>query len=276
MVDRILLKLTRANFSPVVCLDEPVDESIHFIREVYRRRMEDSYVITSLDDSRIKEHMNSHGAAGLDGKIYNSYTEALQGLTQFEIELAIEEFQDHFRGLVIAAPTTLDLLNKINSNYCGMGLPRYERKAYEAQEGFTVVEKYKYRQTHMVEQLYNQCNKIDDYVIGLLGASHFDVAAKLRDLGKEVKDYYIAEYVPSREVYDVCTRVDPDNEICKDYAPFQGTVYEFHNAITKQDAYEKIFYETYNEIIDQIITEENTVACGLTCKIMKFFEYYLQ
>jgi hypothetical protein len=274
MVPQILLSLAQVKFSHVVCLDEPIDKDLHAVKEVYRR-MEEPYVITSFNNSRIKEHMDSHGAVGLDGKRYNSHTEALQGLTQYEIEGAIDEFNNYSKLLVGAAPSVLYLLNSI-SNYCGMGLPREETKAYEAQEGLTIVEKYGYRQTHMVEQLHKQCNKTDHYVIGVLGASHFNVSAKLRDLGMTVKDYYIADYIPFKDIGDVCTRVDPDNEICKDYVPFQGTIYEFHNAITEDGAYGKIFHETYKEIIGQIITEENTVACGLICKIIRFFEHYIQ
>jgi hypothetical protein len=93
---------------------------------------------------------------------------------------------------------------------------------------------YDVRSIHMAHQLKEQCIKGSEYVVGLLGASHFDVAGYLRTAGLEVQDFYIVDTpvesnnYDESDISDICMRQDPSNKICTKYEPFQGTIYDLY------------------------------------------------
>lgn len=103
----------------------------------------------------------------------------------------------------------------------------------------------------MAFQLQEQCSKNTDYVLGLVGADHYDVASHLRLAGLKVQEFYITEspiQASSQELGDLCIRnLSSSKEICKDYPTFQGTVY---------DLYSNPGLNPYNDIINQILVTD--------------------
>lgn len=238
---KVLLRVKQENYNPIFAFEEAVGQNIGSLKSVYRSgknmmHFNAKNLVKSFEDSRVRQDIDTHGITDFNGNRYDSYAQAKRGLSQPEKKAVVDQLNDYFLRMAESFEATLDLLDSVD-NYRGIDITNDEKT--ELHSRMPMHEAQRQRSIYMADQLYKQCDNTSDYVMVLLGANHFDVAHKLRELGLEVKDYYVVGIAPSQEPGDVCTRGDSNNRICDDYPTFNGTVYDLR-IDTELDAYDGI------------------------------------